>query len=88
MSCVYIFDIQVTIPPADTTYWCKTFRLPDNIINTTHYMTAVSVFCIQHCSQCDVLGVLYYIKISSQRYGLEMLILVELGWWVNSVVGG
>ena len=39
---VHKYPLQVTIPDYKTTYWCKTFRLPDSLINNTHYVTAVS----------------------------------------------
>ena len=35
--------LQVRIPPNDTTYWCRTQRLPDNIIDEIHYVTSVRI---------------------------------------------
>ena len=32
---------QVTIPSDDTTYWCTAFKLPDNVIAQTRYITKV-----------------------------------------------
>ena len=40
---VYIVMLQVRIPSAATTYWCKTQRLPQHVINQTHYITSVSI---------------------------------------------
>ena len=37
-----IITLQVRIPSADTTYWCKTQRLPQEVIDQTHYITSVS----------------------------------------------
>ena len=34
--------LQVNIPSADTTYWCRTLRLPQYIIDETYYITSVS----------------------------------------------
>ena len=36
--------LQVEIPSSDTTYWCETFRLPEEMIDTTHYITRVKHF--------------------------------------------
>ena len=37
-----IVTLQVRIPSGDTTYWCKTQRLPQEVIDQTHYITSVS----------------------------------------------
>ena len=32
---------QVTIPSADTTYWCQSFELPEEVRSTTRYVLRV-----------------------------------------------
>jgi len=43
MDASDLFSLQVTIPSNDTTYWCASFRLPDQLINTVHYVNEVSI---------------------------------------------
>ena len=41
-KCIVINELlQVAIPSADTTYWCRTVRLPQYVIDETHYITSV-----------------------------------------------
>ena len=40
--CIVINELlQVNIPSVDTTYWCRTVRLPQYVIDETHYITSV-----------------------------------------------
>ena len=43
--CIMVYHVnellQVRIPSADTTYWCRTVRLPQYVIDETHYITSV-----------------------------------------------
>ena len=52
-KCIVINELlQVRIPSADTTYWCTTVRLPQYVIDETHYITSVrgiTEVCVYVC---------------------------------------
>ena len=53
--------LQVNIPSADTTYWCKTQRIPQEVIDQTHYITSVSeINEIFICSYVNLYACIYY----------------------------
>ena len=42
-SIILFLYLQITIPDADTTYWCAAFKIPENIRNQTRYVTKVRI---------------------------------------------
>ena len=55
VSLVIFLYMQITIPSADTTYWCQSFELPEEVRSATRY-----VLRVYKCTQYHKLVKQYY----------------------------